>query len=104
MKKDEFIGYLTALKDISETHFTEDEIPELIGQILDKAKELELTNYTYPTYPTYPTWYFIEPSPTQTWSTCKFSLDNDANFTYNDNISSDFSIKCDIAPNFTVVK
>ena len=100
MKKDEFIGYLTALKDLSETHFREDEIPELIGQILDKAKELELTNYTYPTYPTYPNWYFIEPSPTQ----CKSSLDNGVNFTYNDNISSDFSIKCDTAPNFTVVK
>lgn len=62
MKKDEFIGYLTGLKDAVET--TDEEW--LLNKILERAKTLEL-NYSYPYYPTYPwIWYDTKPyvSPT----------------------------------------
>jgi len=98
MKKDEFIGYLTALQDLAETHFTEDEIPELIGQILDKAKKLELTNYTYPWYPySYPKW------PNDIWITYDIGTKvPDFNTTVCDQTS--WSIKTNETGDFTVVK
>lgn len=94
MNKSEFIGYLVALEDMVET---EDEV-ELLQKIISRARSLdEVTTvpYTYP--PTWPgTWIgqeIIKPT-TATYTNMKNPLAE----------PDSWEVKCEKAPNFTVVK
>lgn len=57
MNKERFLGYLEALQDIADNEniFTVEDIPNILGDIIEKAEQLELTNQ--------PNWY-----PWITWT------------------------------------
>jgi hypothetical protein len=114
MKKDRFLGYLDAVRELAADGFFSDAdgIVQAIDGIIEKAEQLdEPVQITYPTYPTYPTTPW-SPWP-GTWITSNNTeLDNPSEFEYNgikikkDPLvgPNDWEVKCNTAPNFTVVK
>ena len=109
MTKAEFIAYLHGVK----LGCTAVDEAQIWDEILTTAAKIEPETITVPSNPTYPSNPWWDPyKPYVTWTTDKIEFDNQTSFMYNgikikkDPLvgPNDWEVKCDTAPNFTVVK